>query len=124
MATRSISRSVPKLLTRSFASSAPLSKTPAAPSLLSRSRPLAVAALSSVLRGGFVSVKGLSSQATASSLKDPSPNWSNRPPKETILLDGCDFEHWLVVVDPPQGDLTRDEIIDGYVKTLAQIVGG
>ncbi|CDY20096.1 BnaA01g29060D [Brassica napus] len=65
----------------------------------------------------------LSSQATASSLKDPSPNWSNRPPKETILLDGCDFEHWLVVVDPPQGDLTRDEIIDGYVKTLAQIVG-
>ncbi|CDY32326.1 hypothetical protein HID58_044075 [Brassica napus] len=100
----------------------PLSRTPAAPSLLSRSRPLA-AALSSVLRGGFVSVKGLSSQATASSLKDPSPNWSNRPPKETILLDGCDFEHWLVVVDPPQGDLTRDEIIDGYIKTLAQIVG-
>ncbi|KAF3601917.1 hypothetical protein F2Q69_00038326 [Brassica cretica] len=123
MATRSISRSIPRLLTRSFASSAPLSKTPVAPSLLSRSRPLSVAALSSVLRGGFVSVKGLSSQATASSLKDPSPNWSNRPPKETILLDGCDFEHWLVVVDPPQGDLTRDEIIDGYIKTLAQIVG-
>ena len=116
MATRSISRSIPRLLTRSFASSTP--------SLLSRSRPLAAAALSSVLRGLFVSVKGLSSQATASSLKDPSPNWSNRPPKETILLDGCDFEHWLVVVDPPQGDLTRDEIIDGYVKTLAQIVGG
>ncbi|KAF3534886.1 hypothetical protein DY000_02043019 [Brassica cretica] len=123
MATRSISRSIPRLLTRSFASSAPLSKTPVAPSLLSRSRPLSVAALCSVLRGGFVSVKGLSSQATASSLKDPSPNWSNRPPKETILLDGCDFEHWLVVVDPPQGDLTRDEIIDGYIKTLAQIVG-
>ncbi|KAJ0244729.1 hypothetical protein HA466_0182880 [Hirschfeldia incana] len=122
MATRSISRSIPRLLTRSFASSAPLSKTPAASSLLSRSRPLA-AALSSVARGRFLSVKCLSSQATASSLRDPSPNWSNRPPKETILLDGCDFEHWLVVVDLPQGDPTRDEIIDSYIKTLAQIVG-
>ncbi|KAJ4893653.1 hypothetical protein Rs2_20447 [Raphanus sativus] len=132
MATHSISRSIlcrpakslSSLFTRSFASSssAPLAKAPAASSLLSRSRPL-VAALSSAFRGGFVSVKGLSSQATSSSLNDPSPNWSNRPPKETILLDGCDFEHWLVVVDPPEGDPTRDEIIDSYIKTLAQIVG-
>ncbi|KAF8110450.1 hypothetical protein N665_0083s0017 [Sinapis alba] len=129
MATHTISRSIlcrpAKSLsfhfTRSFASSAPLAKTPAS-SLLSRSRPL-VAAFSSVFRGGLVSVKGLSSQATSSSLNDPNPNWSNRPPKETILLDGCDFEHWLVVVDPPEGDPTRDEIIDSYIKTLAQIVG-
>ncbi|KAJ4886674.1 hypothetical protein Rs2_26422 [Raphanus sativus] len=118
MATRSISRSIPRLLNRSFASSAPLS----------RSRPLAAAALSSVVHhrgGGFVSAKGLSSQAAtaSSSLNDRNPNWSYSPPKETILLDGCDFEHWLVVVDPPQGDLTRDQIIDGYIKTLAQIVG-
>lgn len=70
-----------------------------------------------------MSVKGLSTQATSSSLNDPNPNWSNRPPKETILLDGCDFEHWLVVVEPPQGEPTRDEIIDSYIKTLAQIVG-
>ncbi|KAK9126697.1 hypothetical protein Scep_015543 [Stephania cephalantha] len=48
---------------------------------------------------------------------------SNRPPKETILLDGCDFEHWLVVVEPPDPNLTRDEIIDSYIKTLAQVVG-
>ncbi|CAN6893227.1 unnamed protein product [Brassica oleracea] len=134
MATHSISRSIlcrpakslSFLFTRSFASSAPLAKAPATSlytsSLLSRSRPL-VAALSSAFRGGLVSVKGLSSQATSSSLNDPSPNWSNRPPKETILLDGCDFEHWLVVVDPPEGDPTRDEIIDSYIKTLAQIVG-
>ncbi|KAG2309780.1 hypothetical protein Bca52824_029528 [Brassica carinata] len=134
MATHSISRSIlcrpakslSLLFTRSFASSAPLAKAPATSlytsSLLTRSRPL-VAALSSAFRGGLVSVKGLSSQATSSSLNDPSPNWSNRPPKETILLDGCDFEHWLVVVDPPEGDPTRDEIIDSYIKTLAQIVG-
>ncbi|KAJ0264105.1 Multiple organellar RNA editing factor 8 [Hirschfeldia incana] len=131
MATHSISRSIlcrpakslSFLFTRSFASSStPLARAPLSSSLLSRSRPL-IAALSSAFRGGLVSVKGLSSQATSSSLNDPIPNWSNRPPKETILLDGCDFEHWLVVVDPPEGDPTRDEIIDSYIKTLAQIVG-
>ncbi|CAH8358290.1 unnamed protein product [Eruca vesicaria subsp. sativa] len=119
---RSPTKSLSTLFTRSFSSSAPLAKTTPASSLLTRSRPL-VAALSSVARGGFVSLKGLSTQATSSSLNDPNPNWSNRPPKETILLDGCDFEHWLVVMEPPEGDLTRDEIIDGYIKTLAQIVG-
>jgi hypothetical protein len=39
------------------------------------------------------------------------------------LLDGCDFEHWLVVVEPPQNDTPRDAIIDSYIKTLAQVVG-
>ncbi|XP_010264603.1 PREDICTED: multiple organellar RNA editing factor 8, chloroplastic/mitochondrial-like [Nelumbo nucifera] len=48
---------------------------------------------------------------------------SNRPPKETILLDGCDFEHWLVVMEPPDPNITRDEIIDSYIKTLAQVLG-
>ncbi|KAF9591340.1 hypothetical protein IFM89_003963 [Coptis chinensis] len=49
---------------------------------------------------------------------------SNRPPKETILLDGCDFEHWLVVLEPfDVNAVTRDEIIDSYIKTLAQVVG-
>ncbi|VVA99805.1 unnamed protein product [Arabis nemorensis] len=128
MATHTISRSIlcrpaqslSSLFTRSFASSA---KTPAyTSSLLSRSRPL-VAAFSSLVRGGLVSAKGLSTQATSSSLNDPNPNWSNRPPKETILLDGCDFEHWLVVVEAPEGDPTRDEIIDSYIKILAQVVG-
>ncbi|KAJ0249283.1 Multiple organellar RNA editing factor 8 [Hirschfeldia incana] len=133
MATQTISRSflrrpaksLSSLFTRSFSSSAPLAKTPASSSLYAscRSRPL-VAALSSFARGGLVSsFKALSTQATSSSLNDPNPNWSNRPPKETILLDGCDFEHWLVVMEPPEGDVTRDEIIDGYIKTLAQIVG-
>ncbi|XP_073053667.1 multiple organellar RNA editing factor 3, mitochondrial isoform X3 [Primulina eburnea] len=59
-----------------------------------------------------------------SPLNDPSPNWSNRPPKETILLDGCDYEHWLIVMeftsDPKP---TEDEMIDSYVKTLASVIG-
>ncbi|PVH64657.1 hypothetical protein PAHAL_2G326400 [Panicum hallii] len=69
-----------------------------------------------------------SSQPATSSLRDSSPNWSNRPPKESILLDGCDFEHWLVLMDSPPGDpgnpdVPRDGIIDSYIKTLAKVVG-
>ncbi|KAL6990007.1 Multiple organellar RNA editing factor 3, mitochondrial [Sarracenia purpurea var. burkii] len=59
-----------------------------------------------------------------SPLNDPSPNWSNRPPKETILLDGCDYEHWLIVLEfPTDPKPSEDEMIDAYVKTLAQVVG-
>ncbi|XP_044950122.1 multiple organellar RNA editing factor 8, chloroplastic/mitochondrial-like [Hordeum vulgare subsp. vulgare] len=76
----------------------------------------------------WAAARRFATQPANSSLRDSSPNWSNRPPKETILLDGCDFEHWLVVMEPPPGDganpdVTRDEIIDGYIKTLAQVVG-
>lgn len=59
-----------------------------------------------------------------SPLNDPSPNWSNRPPKETILLDGCDYEHWLIVMEfPTDRKPSEDEMIGSYVKTLAQVVG-
>ncbi|KAF8369346.1 hypothetical protein HHK36_032630 [Tetracentron sinense] len=59
-----------------------------------------------------------------SPLNDPSPNWSNRPPKETILLDGCDYEHWLIVMEfPNDSKPSEDEMISAYVKTLASVVG-
>ncbi|KAL6644460.1 hypothetical protein ACP70R_016068 [Stipagrostis hirtigluma subsp. patula] len=97
------------------------------PSLL---RPLAAAATLLPTAAGAArgATRCFATQPATSSLRDSSPNWSNRPPKETILLDGCDFEHWLVVMEPPPGDaanpdVTRDEIIDSYIKTLAQVVG-
>ncbi|GLT32577.1 hypothetical protein SLA2020_072350 [Shorea laevis] len=59
-----------------------------------------------------------------SPLNDPSPNWSNRPPKETILLDGCDYEHWLIVMEfPADENKSETDMIDAYVKTLASVVG-
>ncbi|CAM0911838.1 unnamed protein product [Alopecurus aequalis] len=87
--------------------------------------PAAASPIPAAARGA---VRCFATQPASSSLRDSSPNWSNRPPKETILLDGCDFEHWLVVMEPPPGEannpeITRDEIIDSYIKTLAQIVG-
>ncbi|XP_071721215.1 multiple organellar RNA editing factor 8, chloroplastic/mitochondrial-like [Rutidosis leptorrhynchoides] len=47
------------------------------------------------------------------------------PPKKHVLSDenGCDFEHWLVIVDKPEGEPTRDEIIDSYINKLANVVG-
>ncbi|XP_019443887.1 PREDICTED: multiple organellar RNA editing factor 8, chloroplastic/mitochondrial-like isoform X2 [Lupinus angustifolius] len=107
MATRIFSRLIPK--SRSITFLRPLSATsPSFRCLLLPPSP---------------TLRSFSTRATSSSLNDPNPNWSNRPPKETILLDGCDFEHWLVVLEKPEGDPTRDEIIDSYIKTLAQVVG-
>jgi hypothetical protein len=69
-------------------------------------------------------LRGFATGATSSSLNDPNPpTWSNRPSKEIMLFDGCDFEHWLVFVDKPKGNPTRDEIIDSYIKTLAKVIG-
>ncbi|KAF8411038.1 hypothetical protein HHK36_003577 [Tetracentron sinense] len=48
---------------------------------------------------------------------------SSSPPKETTQPDGCDFEHWLIVMDGPKGEPERDEIIDSYIKTLATVLG-
>ncbi|KAK2996473.1 hypothetical protein RJ639_042458 [Escallonia herrerae] len=65
-----------------------------------------------------------SSGSGYSPLNDPSPNWSNRPPKETILLDGCDYEHWLIVMEfPTDPKPSEEEMVNSYVKTLASVLG-
>lgn len=38
-------------------------------------------------------------------------------------LEGCDFEHWEVVFRRFHRQVTRDEIIDTYIKTLAMVMG-
>ncbi|KAF6141658.1 hypothetical protein GIB67_001210 [Kingdonia uniflora] len=59
-----------------------------------------------------------------SPLNDSSPNWSNRPPKETILLDGCDYEHWLIVMEFTQEPKPSDEeMVAAYVNTLTAVIG-
>ncbi|GAV81715.1 hypothetical protein CFOL_v3_25169 [Cephalotus follicularis] len=39
------------------------------------------------------------------------------------LVEGCDYEHWFVVMEAPKGYPLRDEIVSGYVKTLAMALG-
>ncbi|KAK9282029.1 hypothetical protein L1049_004940 [Liquidambar formosana] len=39
------------------------------------------------------------------------------------LLEGCDYVHWLVVMEPPRGYPHRDQIVHEYIKTLAVALG-
>jgi hypothetical protein len=50
---------------------------------------------------------------------------SERPPADLApLFPGCDYEHWLIVMDKPGGEgATKQQMIDCYIQTLAQVVG-
>jgi len=69
-----------------------------------------------------VPLKYFSAIPTNSSSNWRSRKWSNWRPIWNKSPPGCDYEHWLILMwGPPEG--TRDEIIDSYIKTLAQVVG-
>ncbi|CAI9775458.1 unnamed protein product [Fraxinus pennsylvanica] len=75
------------------------------PSLLRRPLPISIAWPQRSRPGApAFSIRGFATRPTSSLLNDPNPNGSNRPSKETILLYECDFEHWLVVVEKPEGN--------------------
>ncbi|XP_022761232.1 multiple organellar RNA editing factor 3, mitochondrial [Durio zibethinus] len=114
-------RSLATLLTRTLfsasASSSLSSRSRIALALLNNS-PIFIPNTVKILTRTKISGSGYSP------LNDPSPNWSNRPPKETILLDGCDYEHWLIVLEFPEDPKpSEEEMIYAYVKTLASVVG-
>lgn len=52
-------------------------------------------------------------------------NFSDRPPTEMApLFPGCDYEHWLIVMDKPGGEgANKQQMIDCYIQTLAKVVG-
>ncbi|MQM03102.1 hypothetical protein Taro_035877 [Colocasia esculenta] len=52
-------------------------------------------------------------------------SYSDRPPTEMApLFPGCDYEHWLIVMDKPGGEgATKQQMIDCYIQTLAKVVG-
>jgi hypothetical protein len=40
------------------------------------------------------------------------------------LFPGCDYEHWLIVMDKPGGDgASKQQMIECYVHTLAKVLG-
>ncbi|KAG0460795.1 hypothetical protein HPP92_021092, partial [Vanilla planifolia] len=40
-----------------------------------------------------------------------------------LYFPGCDYEHWLIVMDKPGGEnATKEQMIDCYIKTLANVV--
>ncbi|KAL4201813.1 hypothetical protein AMTRI_Chr02g217930 [Amborella trichopoda] len=49
---------------------------------------------------------------------------SSNEPRETILLPGCDYNHWLIVMEFPKDPKpTREEMIETYLNTLATVLG-
>lgn len=119
-------RSLATLLTRTLSSSA--SHPPSCSSSLSSRSRYALALLNKspvfISDTHKILTRTKTSGSGYSPLNDPSPNWSNRPPKETILLDGCDYEHWLIVLEfPEKTKPSEEEMVDAYVKTLASVVG-
>ncbi|CAL0321135.1 unnamed protein product [Lupinus luteus] len=52
-------------------------------------------------------------------------SFSDRPPTEMApLFPGCDYQHWLIVMDKPGGEgATKQQMIDSYVQTLAKVLG-
>ncbi|KAM3268428.1 multiple organellar RNA editing factor 2, chloroplastic [Capsicum chacoense] len=53
------------------------------------------------------------------------PGTGDRAPTEMApLFPGCDYEHWLIVMDKPGGEgANKQQMIDCYVQTLAKVVG-
>ncbi|KAM7265610.1 hypothetical protein ACFE04_003293 [Oxalis oulophora] len=48
----------------------------------------------------------------------------NEGPRETIMLPGCDYNHWLIVMEFPKDPApTRDQMIDTYLQTLTTVLG-
>ncbi|KAA0038983.1 multiple organellar RNA editing factor 8 [Cucumis melo var. makuwa] len=85
-------------------------------SLLRRLRPLAT-----IIAADFGFLSSATTVRYFSTSDDPKPKYSNGPPISSD--DGCDSEHWVVVMDLPGVEITRDEMINIYIKTLAMVVG-
>ncbi|KAL8125551.1 DAG protein, chloroplastic [Apium graveolens] len=49
---------------------------------------------------------------------------SSNEPRETIMLPGCDYNHWLIVMEFPKDPVpTREQMIETYLQTLATVLG-
>jgi len=49
---------------------------------------------------------------------------SSNEQRETIMLPGCDYNHWLIVMEFPKDPApSRDQMIDTYLQTLASVLG-
>ena len=49
---------------------------------------------------------------------------SSNEERETFMLPGCDYNHWLIVMEFPKDPApTREQMIDTYLNTLATVLG-
>ncbi|CAL9217132.1 unnamed protein product [Arabidopsis halleri] len=124
---KTLARSTASRITKRFFSTSGAT-TPSPSYLLSRrSTPAishAVGFVSSLNRLTTIRTRMDRSGGSYSPLKSGS-NFSDRPPTEMApLFPGCDYEHWLIIMNEPGGEnATKQQMIDCYVQTLAKILG-
>jgi hypothetical protein len=55
----------------------------------------------------------------------PGGGGGDRAPTEMApLFPGCDYEHWLIVMDKPGGEgATKQQMIQCFIQTLAKVLG-
>ncbi|KAH7856397.1 hypothetical protein Vadar_000879 [Vaccinium darrowii] len=53
----------------------------------------------------------------------PQPFKCSEFTRVATLVDGCDYEHWLVVMEPPKRYPERSEIVHEFITTLALALG-
>lgn len=59
-----------------------------------------------------------------SARRSSSSNSNSNESRETIMLPGCDYNHWLIVMEFPKHPApTREQMIDTYLDTLATVLG-
>ncbi|XP_060177835.1 multiple organellar RNA editing factor 2, chloroplastic-like [Lycium barbarum] len=77
------------------------------------------------LTGRVNTIRCKANRSAYSPLNSGSNNYGDRPPTEMApLFPGCDYEHWLIVMDKPGGEgATKQQMIDCYIQTLAKVVG-
>ncbi|KAK7268821.1 hypothetical protein RIF29_21530 [Crotalaria pallida] len=107
-----------------------ITKPPSLPSSLLRRRslllPLSTSiTLPSVTRFGGIRCRVNRAGDSAYSPLNSGSSFADRPPTEMApLFPGCDYQHWLIVMDKPGGEnATKQQMIDCYVQTLAKVLG-
>ncbi|KAF5185366.1 Multiple organellar rna editing factor 5 protein [Thalictrum thalictroides] len=113
--------------TRFLSSSSSISKPPSFPLFSLRRSP---SILSHAVRSVPPSITTIRNRVdrpggTSYSPLNSGSNFSDRPPTEMApLFPGCDYEHWLIVMDKPGGEgADKQQMIDCYVQTLAKVLG-
>ncbi|KAG5523575.1 hypothetical protein RHGRI_035397 [Rhododendron griersonianum] len=61
--------------------------------------------------------------ADSAATESPRPTRCSELTRVATLVDGCDYQHWLVVVEPPEGYPERSQIVDHFITTLALALG-
>ncbi|KAF7076767.1 hypothetical protein CFC21_081375 [Triticum aestivum] len=127
--TSSPSTAIRLLISRRIASAPSIPRAPAA-AAREMLRPAAVASSSSFLLRGAGGARGMARRPGGDGYSPArggggGGGGGDRAPTEMApLFPGCDYEHWLIVMDKPGGEgASKHQMIECYVQTLAKVLG-